>query len=113
MILTSLLTAAGLIFFDPTELTIVLGDIAAIALRAVSFAVGLGLVVGLIALVIRYITDSNKGSSVTRLLGLAGAAVAWIVVVILFFSTGNRGFYGDRLRHFEQADLVCKSDSGY
>ena len=111
MILTSLLTAAGLIFFDPTELTIVLGDIAVIALRAVSFAVGLGLVVGLIALVIRYITYSNKRSSVTRLLGLVGAAMAWIVVVILFFSTGNRGFYGDRLFVIlkEQADLASVS----
>ena len=46
-ILTGLLAAAGLIFFDPTELTIVLGDIGEIALKAVGFAVGLGLVVGL------------------------------------------------------------------
>ena len=35
MILTGLLAAAGLIFFDPTELTIVLGDIFGIALKAV------------------------------------------------------------------------------
>jgi len=107
MILTGLLTAAGLIFFDPTELTIVLGDVAAVALRAVSFAVGLGLVVGLVALIIRYIAGTGEGSSVTRVLGLFGAAAAWIVVIILFFTTGNRGFYGDRLFVImkNQADL--------
>ena len=107
MILTGLLTAAGLIFFDPTELTIVLGDVAAVALRAVSFAVGLGLVVGLVALIIRYLAGTGEGSSVTRVLGLFGAAAAWIVVIILFFTTGNRGFYGDRLFVImkNQADL--------
>ncbi|MCI0556398.1 MAG: S8 family serine peptidase [Anaerolineae bacterium] len=111
LILTGLLTAAGLIFFDPTELTIVLGDIAAIALRAASFAVGLGLVVGFIALIIRYITGAGEGSGVTRLLGLAGAAAAWILIIVLFFSTGNRGFYGDRLFVImnDQADLSSVS----
>ena len=107
MILTGLLAAAGLIFFDPTELTIVLGDIATIALRTVTFTVVLGLVVGLIALIIRYVTESSEGSSVTRLLGSAGAILAWVVVSILFFTTGNRGFYGDRLFVIlkDQADL--------
>ena len=97
MILTGLMAAAGLIFFDPTELTIVLGDIATIALRAVTFVVVTGVMVGIIALIIRYITESRKGSSMTRLLGGAGAILAWAVVIILFFTTGNRGFYGDRL----------------
>ena len=107
MILTGLLAAAGLIFFDPTELTIVLGDIATIAAKAASFAIGIGLVVGLGALVIRYITDSNKGSSTTRLLGGIGAVAAWVVLIVLFFTTGHRGFYGDRLFVImnDQADL--------
>ena len=107
MILTGLLAAAGLIFFDPTEFTIILGDIAGIAIRAVSFSIGLGLVVGLIALIIRYIMDANKGSSVTRVLGWVGATAVWAVLIILFFTTGNRGFYGDRLFVIlnEQADL--------
>ena len=111
MILTGLLTAAGLIFFDPTELTIVLGDIATIALRAVSFTVGLGLVTGLIALIIRYIVGTGEGSGVTRLLGVAGAAAAWVLIIVLFFSTGNRGFYGDRLFVLmnDQADLSSVS----
>ncbi|MCK7481623.1 MAG: hypothetical protein M0C28_33940 [Candidatus Moduliflexus flocculans] len=34
MILTGLVTAAGFVFFDPTELTIVLGDVGALAVRA-------------------------------------------------------------------------------
>ena len=107
MILTGLLAAAGLIFFDPTELTIILGDIASVALRAASFSIGLGLVVGLIALIVRYITESNTGSSVTRLLGWLGAAAAWFILILLFFTTGNRGFYGDRLFVIlnDQADL--------
>jgi subtilisin family serine protease len=112
-ILTSLLAAAGLIFFDPTELTIVLGDIFGIALKAVGFAVGLGLVVGLVALIIRSITASSpkgeagKGSSMMRAFGIVGAVAAWAVVFILFFADGNHGFYGDRLFVIlkDQADL--------
>ena len=113
MILTGLLAAAGLIFFDPTELTIVLGDIATIALRTVTFVVATGLVVGLIALIIRYITESREGSSTTRVLGSAGAILAWAVVIILFFTTGNRGFYGDRLFVIlkDQADLSSVSQT--
>jgi len=107
MILTGLLAAAGLIFFDPTELTIVLGDIFVIALKAVGFAVGLGLVVGLIALIIRSITEAGRGSGVMRALGWVGAIAAWVVVIILFFADGNHGFYGDRLFVIlkDQADL--------
>ena len=104
-ILTGLLTAAALIFFDPTELTIVLGDLLGIALKTVGFTIGLGLFVGLVALLIRSITITN--SSVMRWLGIAGALTAWIVVAILFFTNGNRGFYGDRLFVIlkDQADL--------
>ncbi|MGZ9164989.1 MAG: S8 family serine peptidase [Anaerolineales bacterium] len=110
-ILTGLLAAAGLIFFDPTELTIVLGDIVLIASRAVSLAVGLGLAVGIIALLIQHMTEPDKGSGKARVLGLVSAVAAWVVVVILFFTTGNRGFYGDRLFVIlkDQADLASVS----
>src|SRR5687768_7155993 len=94
-ILTGLLASAGLIFFDPTELTIVLGDIVLIASRTVSVAVGLGLMVGIIALLIRSMTEADTGSGRTQVLGLVSAVAAWVVVIILFFTTGNRGFYGD------------------
>jgi subtilisin family serine protease len=106
-ILTGLLTAAGLIFFDPTELTFLLGDIIGIASMAVGFAVGLGLVVGLVALIIRYLTEAGKGSPVARVLGAVGAVAAWIVVAVLFVTSGNRGFYGDRLFVIlkDQADI--------
>jgi subtilisin family serine protease len=107
MILTGLVTAAGLVFFDPTEFTIVLGDIATIALRSVSFAVGLGLGVGMIALAIRYMAGTGAESNVIRWFEVISAAVAWVVVLVLFFSTGNRGFNGDRLFVImkDQADL--------
>jgi subtilisin family serine protease len=106
-VLTGLLAAASLIFFDPTELTIVLGDIFGIALKAVGFAVGLGLGVGLVALIIRSITGAGKGSGMARALAWVGALAAWAVVVILFFANGNHGFYGDRLFVIlkDQADL--------
>ncbi|HEX2996572.1 MAG TPA: S8 family serine peptidase [Anaerolineales bacterium] len=103
-LLTGLLTAAALIFFDPTELTIVLGDMFGIAFKAVAYAVGLGIAVGLIALVIQLITGTGTGSSVLSIIGALGA---WIVLIVLFFVSGNRGFYGDRLFVIlkDQADL--------
>jgi subtilisin family serine protease len=97
MILTGLLASAGLIFFDPTELTILLGDVGALALKAGAYALGLGLAVGIIGLVIQLGTGSGEGSDAKRLLGWVGAGAAWFVVLILFFTNGNRGFYGDRL----------------
>ena len=106
-VLTGLLVAAALIFFDPTELAIVLGDLLGIAFMAIGFAAGLGLVVGLIALVIRSVTESGTGSGLIRVLTGAGALAPWAIVAILFLTNGNRGFYGDRLFVIfkDQADL--------
>jgi hypothetical protein len=97
MILTGLVAAAGLIFFDPTELTIVLGDVFGIALKAVGYAVGLGLAVGLVALIVRSIAEAGRRSGMMRALGWVGAVAAWAAVIILFFADGHHGFYGDRL----------------
>ena len=107
MILTGLLASAGFIFFDPTELTIVLGDVGAVALKASAFAVALGLVVGVIGLVIQFVTGAGNGSGVKRALGWVGAGAAWLVVIVLFVTSGNHGFYGDRLFVImkDQADL--------
>lgn len=108
-VLTGLIAAAGLIFFDPTELTIVLGDETGLALKAVGFAVGLGLSVGLAALIIRMIASSEMGASagLARVLGAVGAVGAWVVVILLFVTNGHHGFYGDRLFVIlkDQADL--------
>lgn len=95
--LVGLLAAAGFIFFDPTELTILLGDIGALALKAGAFAVGLGLTVGVVGVVIRMVAGPGSRSAAKRLLGWVGAGAAWLVVVILFVTNGNHGFYGDRL----------------
>jgi len=107
MILTGLLASAGFMFFDPTELTIVLGDIAAVALKAGGYAVALGLVVGLVALVIQIVTAGENGSIMKRALGWVGAGAAWLLVFILFITSGRHGFYGDRLFVImkDQADL--------
>jgi subtilisin family serine protease len=106
-VLTGLLAAAALIFFDPTELAIVLGDLLGIAFMAIGFSAGLGLVVGLIALVIRSVTEAGQGSGLTRVLTGVAALAAWAIVAVLFFTNGNRGFYGDRLFVIfnDQADL--------
>jgi len=105
-ILAGLLAAAALIFFDPTELTIILGDLIGIAFTAVGLAVGLGLGVGLVALILRALTGGTD-SGVKRVLGTVAAVAAWLVVVVLFLTSGNRGFYGDRLFVIlkDQADL--------
>ena len=107
MILTGLLASAGFIFFDPTELTIVLGDIGAQALKAGAIAVGLGLFVGVIGLVIQLIAGSGNGSGMKRVFGWVGAGAVWLVVIGLFFTSGNLGFYGDRLFVImkDQADI--------
>jgi len=47
--------------------------------------------------VIQLVAGSGNGADLKRLLGWAGAGVVWLVVLILFFTNGNRGFYGDRL----------------
>ena len=110
-ILTGLLSAVGLIFFDPTELTILLGDLTGIAFMAVTLAAGLGLGVGLVTLIIRTVADSGtgrvEGAGVIRVLGVVGAIVAWVLLGILYVTNGNQGFYGDRLFVIlrDQADI--------
>jgi hypothetical protein len=61
MTLVGLLAAASLVFFDPTELTIVLGDVAALALKAGGAAIVLGLVVGIFAVLFQLITTPDEG----------------------------------------------------
>jgi hypothetical protein len=104
---TGLLTFAGLAFFDPTELTIVLGDIFSIALKACSIVIAVGLVTSAIALIVHAVTRSGSGSETKRLTGWAGAVVSWIIVIAVFFMAGHPGNYGDRLFVIfkDQADI--------
>ena len=93
--------------FDPTELTIVLGDIAGIAAKTSGIVILIGLVTSLIALILRFATGSGSGQRTKRAVGWAGAGVTWIFVVALFFLLGNPGNYGDRLFVIlkDQADI--------
>jgi subtilisin family serine protease len=94
---TSLLSFAGLALFDPTELTIVLGDIAGVAVKAGSIVILIGWVTSAIALILRYATATSSGSRMKRAVGWAGAGSVWIFVIAAFFLLGHPGNYGDRL----------------
>lgn len=101
---TGLLAAAGLMFFDPTELTILLGDLGGIALQAIAIAIGLGWLVGGLAWGAKKLLGGQSWSKMAAGIGAAGA---WILVFALYFLAGNRGFYGDRLFVIlkDQADI--------
>ena len=103
----SMLAFAGLALFDPTELAIVLGDIAGIAVKTSGIVIGIGLVTSLIALILRFATGAGSESRTKRAIGWAGAGVTWIMVIALFFIFGNPGNYGDRLFVIlkDQADI--------
>jgi subtilisin family serine protease len=94
---TSLLAFAGLALFDPTELTIVLGDIADIAAKTSGIVIGIGLVTSIVALILRFATGSGSGVGAKHIIGWVGAVVVWVSVIALFFIFGNPGNYGDRL----------------
>ncbi len=102
-----LLAFAGLAFFDPTELTIVLGDIGGLASKAMGIALCIGWGTSLVALIIRQIAGAGSGQGVKRGLGWVGTAFAWSAVVAVFFLIGNPGNYGDRLFVImkDQADI--------
>lgn len=94
---TSLLTFAALALFDPTELTIVLGDIGGLAMKAGFYALVIGFVISLAALIVRQYASSGSGSRTKRAVGWAAAAVTWMLVVTIFFTFGHPGDHGDRL----------------
>jgi subtilisin family serine protease len=94
---TGLLAAAGLAFFDPTELTILLGDIFNLAAKACGLALLLGWVVGAVALLIRWLLKKQTGTAWQRPVAISGAVFLWTGVISLALLAGNRGFFGDRL----------------
>lgn len=105
---TSLLTFVGLAMFDPTELTIMLGDIGGIAMNTVLYALLIGFMVSLSALSLRQFVRAGSGSRTKRAVGWTGTAVTWTVVVVVFFVLGHPGNYGNRLFVImkAQADLT-------
>jgi len=102
-----LLAFAGLAFFDPTELTIALGDLSGLAFKATGFSLLIGWGVSVVGLGLRQFVGAGVGSSVKRAVGWAGAGVAWMTVVAIFFLFGHPGAYGDRLFVIfkDQADI--------
>ena len=104
---TSLIAFAGLAMFDPTELTIVLGDVGGIAVKTCVIVIGVGLVTSLIALTLRFAAGSTSGQKAKRIVGWISAGATWLVVIALFFTFGNPGNYGDRLFVImkDQADI--------
>lgn len=103
----SMLTFVTLAMFDPTELTFVLGDIGGLAMSAGGWVMVIGWGVSIVALILRFVTATSSRSVTKRAIGWAGAGVAWILVVAVFFIFGNPGSYGDRLFVIlkDQADL--------
>ena len=103
----ALLSFAGLALFDPTELTIVLGDIAGVAVKTAGFVIAVGVATSIIALTLRFVTGAGSSQRVTRAIGWAGAGITWLVVITVFFMFGNPGNYGDRLFVIlkDQADI--------
>lgn len=101
---TGLLAAAGLMFFDPTELSILLGDLGGIAFKAVAIALGLGWLAGGLAWGARKL---SSGQPWLKAAAGIGAGAAWIALLALYLLAGNRGFHGDRLFVIlkDQADI--------
>jgi subtilisin family serine protease len=104
---TGVLAFVGLALFDPTELTIVLGDIAGLAFKAVGVALLIGWGVSVAALILRQVAGAGSPSATKRAVGWAGVGVVWMSLITVFFMFGNPGNYGDRLFVIfkSQADL--------
>ncbi len=109
---TGILAFAALAFFDPTELTIVLGDIAGLATKAVGIALLIGWTTSVAALILRQFFVTGSSSSVKRAVGWVGAGVVWLSVIAIFFLFGNPGNYGDRLFVIlkDQADISAVAE---
>ncbi len=103
-----LLAAAPLVFIDPTELTIVLGDLLPWAMRAAFLMTGLGLLIGLVSWLILRSAWQNDGSG-GKSMGVPAVVpvAAWVVAIAVYGFFGLHGFAGDRLFVIlkDQADL--------
>lgn len=106
--LVGITTFAGLAFFDPTELSILLGDIVGIATKATLIGLAIGWGTSIVALILYHVTESGSRSSMKRNIGWVSAGLAWMILIIIFFVFGYPGNYSDRLFIIfkSQADLT-------
>ncbi len=103
-----LLAAAPLVFIDPTELTIVLGDLLPWAIKAALLMTGLGLFIGLVAWILFKDSWRSAGAAPTFPAFPAFVPVlTWAAAFAVYGFFGLHGFSGDRLFVImkDQADL--------
>ena len=105
--LTGLAAAAAFAFIDPTELSVLLGDFTGIGLGAAMSVLGLGLLLGILALVLRAVFKHAAEGGWRKPAAMVGAALLWVGIAALYFTSGHPGFYGDRLFVIfkDQADI--------
>ena len=106
-LLTGLVAAAALAFIDPTELSVLLGDFTGIGTGASMGVLGLGILLGILALVVRAIFKNAAEAGWRKPAAMVGAALLWMGIAALYFTSGYPGFYGDRLFVIfkDQADI--------
>lgn len=99
-----LLTAAALIYIDPTELSIVLGDFFPVGMRIATLVMVSALGVGLLLWLVGKWRSRPRTIAIPLVFGL----IVWSMAVALYGFFGIHGFYGDRLFVIlkEQADLT-------
>ncbi len=99
-----LLAAGGLMFFDPTELTILLGDASLAAARPQALAIGLGWLTGGLASGARKLLGGREWTPPGRPLR---RRLAWLAVTALYLRSGIAASADDRLFVIpkDQADI--------
>ena len=103
-----LLAAAPLVFIDPTELTIVLGDLLPWAMKASFLMLGLGLLISLVAwLLFRSAWRNTGGNLPAAKVHVSIPVVLWAAALAVYGFFGLHGFSGDCLFVVmkDQADL--------
>ncbi len=106
-LLTGIAAAAALTFIDPTELSILLADFTGIGFGAAFGVLGLGLLLGIVALIVRAVFKKAAEAGWRKPASVVGAALLWMGLAALYVTSGNPGFYGDRLFVIfkDQADI--------
>ena len=93
-----LLAAAPLIFIDPTELTIVLGDLLPWALKASFLMTALGLLIGLVAWIfLRSAWKPAEAPARLERFPAVPALAGWLAAIAVYGFLGLHGLSGDRL----------------